>query len=263
MASRTALACLLASWALAACTFHRKGLGAGAEEGDDGGGLVGSPGSGSDGDPGTGGLPSGGSPGTGGLTTGGAPGTGGLATGGTVGTGGESSSPGTGGELAVDAAPPPPIPLDAAPPPPDVAPILPQDSAPPPRDLLPRDSAPPPRDLAPPRDSGAPSPTNTIACGAAKCVAGKQACCSSGAGTACIPLNGVCVGGSVFRCDGPEDCDGGRVCCVRNQNGYTSACARAVECAQAGGAALCHTGVDCPLATPTCAAASGPISVCR
>ena len=94
-------------------------------------------------------------------------------------------------------------------------------------------------------------------------MAGKQACCTNGAVTACIPLNGTCVGGSVFRCDGPEDCDGGRVCCVRNQNGYTSACARAVECTQLGGAALCHTGADCPLTARTCTPASGSISVCR
>jgi hypothetical protein len=246
MASRSAQAgWLLASLMVAACSLRGNGLGAGVEQGDDGGGLIGTPG-------------------TGGATTGGSNG---AATGGSTGsaTGGNSGTAGvigTGGARAADAAsaspdlampspdgpviaPPPPTPPDAASLPPEAGPVaLPPDAAP-----LPPDAAPPPA---------------TISCGTSHCLAGSQACCATAAGSSCIPLNGLCLGGSVFRCDGPEDCDNNRVCCLRMEgSGLRSACARPAECTQSGGAAMCRTGADCPGSTRTCSAVSGTISVCR
>jgi len=230
MASRTALAgWLAASLAVAACSFQRNGLGAGVDEAQDGGGLIGMPG--------TGGLSIGGSPGMG---TGGTGGTGGSATGG---------DPGTGGSPA----------LDAAPAPPDAAVVPTRDTAPLPPDAppLPSDTAPLPRDAAP--------PTAGIACGALMCVVGKQACCSTGTAAACIQINGACPGGSVIRCDGPEDCDGGGVCCLVTLNGAAqSFCLTAVQCAQSAGAAICRSGADCASFARNCTGVSGStISVCR
>jgi hypothetical protein len=237
MASSRALAWLAASLAVAACSVHHSGLGAGVQEGDDGGGLIGQPGG----------------AGSGGAAPGGS--AGGAATGGSVGSGGAPAEPAppiadAASALPADAAmmpapPPPPVP-DAAPLPPDAPPLAP-DAA-----LLPRDTAPP-------------ASTGTIACGSNRCLAGKEACCVTTAGASCIPMNGLCLGGSLFRCDGPEDCDGGRVCCLRMETGgYRSACARAAECAQAAGTAICRTGADCPSFTPTCSATTNPmLSVCR
>lgn len=242
MASRSTAAWLMASLLAIACSFHKNGLASNGDEMDGGGGLVGTPG--------TGGTATGGQ---GGITIGprgGMVGSGGVATGGSL---------GAGGMLVFDAAPaPPPLPPDAAVivPPPDAA------VSPPPPDAA---VAPPPPDSAPPQPrDAAPAPVNTIACGAASCVVGQQACCVTAAGASCIPFGGLCLGGSAFRCDGPEDCDNGRVCCLRNENGLRSACARAPECAQGGGAAICRSGADCPQTARTCTPVpNATISVCR
>jgi hypothetical protein len=156
--------------------------------------------------------------------------------------------------------PPPPPGAHAAPapPPPDVPPV-----PPPPPDAAPV--------VAPPPDAAIISPPpllNTIACGNSRCVVGQQACCATNSASSCIPLNGQCLAGAVRRCDGPEDCDQGRVCCVQPaaMGVYRSACSRAQECAQQGGAVLCQTAADCPGASRTCAPANLPrvmINVCR
>lgn len=247
MASRTLAAWLAASLTVVtACNLHRGGLGAGGEA-DDGGGLIGTPGAG-------------------GSATGGAVGSNPGATGGAVGSGGAlgtGGSRGTGGSPVLDAAPPP-LPPDAAvtPPPPPPTPDAAVVPPPPPPDAAP---APPPPDAAPmppPPDAGSPG---TVACGAAKCIVGQQTCCVTASGASCVPSSGICAGGSAFRCDGPEDCDAGRVCCLRAETGgYRSACARPAECAQTHGAAICHVGADCPAFAPTCSPVpSATISVCR
>jgi len=252
MASRRSLALwLAASLLLVACNFHQDGLSGASEETDDGGGLVGLPGSG-----------------------------------GSLSGGGGAGSGGTGGALIPDPAPSP-GPPDAAvvlppplPPPPDAAVIAPPpaDAAPvvvPPPPPVPPDAAPAPPpvpDAAPvvPRDAGviSPPPVNTVACGSARCVVGQQACCVTAASSTCIPLSGICLGGAARRCDGPEDCDGGRICCAHPdpQGGYRSACNRPMECAQMGGATICRTAADCPGVNRTCAPvvlSGATVNICR
>jgi hypothetical protein len=92
----------------------------------------------------------------------------------------------------------------------------------------------------------------------------KEICCATTTGASCIQMNATCVG-SAFHCDGAEDCDGGRICCLQTgSDGYRSTCLRAADCATADGATLCRTGVDCPSQTPTCgASAIAMLSVCR
>lgn len=235
------IACLTASLLVAACGLHSNGLGSAGEESDDAGGLVGTPG-------------------VGGAMTG----TGGS---GVVADAGSISPP-------VDApvvSLPPDAPVVAPPPPlpPDAAPMMPP--PPPPADAAP--VTPPPADAAPPRLDAPPMPPpapNTISCGNGTCVAGLQACCVTATSSGCIPFAGVCVGGAIRRCDGPEDCDGGRVCCAQPQNtgtgtNFRTACSRPAECTQQGGVAVCKTTADCP-PNRTCGPVSfpgGTISVCR
>src|SRR5262245_24464959 len=56
--------------------------------------------------------------------------------------------------------------------------------------------------------------------------------------------NTTCTG-KVFRCDGPEDCNPGEVCC-NNQNGSlcTTTCSGAFE--------VCHTTTDCSFSCNDC-----------
>jgi hypothetical protein len=59
----------------------------------------------------------------------------------------------------------------------------------------------------------------------------------------------MCLGttqchGPQIRCDGPEDCAGGMVCCV-TQLGFNRAGDR-IECAASCDFALCHSDADCP-----------------
>jgi hypothetical protein len=119
-----------------------------------------------------------------------------------------------------------------------------------------------------PADAGIASPVNTVACGNATCVVGQQACCVTAGSSTCIPFSGLCPAGAARRCDGPEDCDNGRICCARPDpmGGYRSVCNRAMECAQLGGAAMCRTAADCPGPNRACAPvmlAGSVLNVCR
>jgi hypothetical protein len=230
MAARSATAaCLTASLVLvAACSFHRNGLGAGVEETDDAGALIGGPGAGEGSSAGKGDA-SGGVAGSGGANG---------AAGGSAGTPGPDAAPVSARPDAAEVVVPPAPPVDAASPPalPDTAPPMTPDAA------TPNVSTP-----------------GTIACGANRCVVGKEACCVGAAGAAaCMPRDGICALGAARRCDGPEDCDGERVCCARGElvGGYRSTCAKAGECAQLGGAIMCRSGADCPPGGHACAPTS-------
>lgn len=99
--------------------------------------------------------------------------------------------------------------------------------------------------------------TDTVSCGYAS-----QSCCVSGVGDAeCIDGNTCPAGGLIPAartvCDGPEDCDGGKVCCVAvNPTGATNSCED--SCADVSGLIgvwqLCHTDDDCPSDKGSCAA---------
>lgn len=86
-----------------------------------------------------------------------------------------------------------------------------------------------------------------IVCGAARCDADKEICCvgATGAGTC---SKGACPATEATRrCDGPEDCDGERICCAQDAlvGAYRTACVRPNECANAGGVPLCRSNADC------------------
>jgi hypothetical protein len=254
MAARSALSvCLVTSCLLVACSLQQNGLGV-LGEGEDGGTLIGSPGA-------SGG--SGGAGGTGGPSVGGAAGA--PMTGGSAGTagapGGSGGGPegGAGGMSPVDAA--------VAPLPQDAAPMMPPPPAPDAPVVVPPPPSPPAPDAAvvvPPP----PTTPGTIACGASQCVSSREYCCANASGSRCVARDALCTPGAARRCDGPEDCDGERVCCARAEavGGYRSACVKLTECGQLGGVPVCRSGADCPAGTRTCSPVSfsgGTISTCQ
>jgi hypothetical protein len=93
--------------------------------------------------------------------------------------------------------------------------------------------------------------TNGVPCGAQECTGDASACCHDwydGAAGGCVPpstLSCGSSGGSVERCDGPEDCPMGQYCmaapgsyCTATINNY--------------GYVLCHGNADCPSSLPAC-----------
>jgi hypothetical protein len=264
MAARTARAvCLAVAIGLCgACSLHGGGLGV-LEGEDDGGALIGSPAPTADAQTGAGGTVADAAP-AGGVMV--------LDAGLVLAADAAIVPPPPPPDAAIVPPPPPPDaaivppppPPDAAivplPPPPDAAIVLPPpapDAAPP----LPRDAAPvPPRPDALARPDAAPPPgQGAVACGNTSCLTPQNYCCVGPNNVAaCIPRDAACTLGAARRCDGPEDCDGGRICCARAETvgGYRSACLRTTECAQAGGAPTCRSAVECPLSARTCSAAS-------
>jgi len=82
-----------------------------------------------------------------------------------------------------------------------------------------------------------------INCGTAACDRASQVCCFTGfpnitttctATAQCTNLPG--------RCDGPEDCASGEICCGTPQG---SSCMAAAQCTGQTSARLCHTATDC------------------
>jgi hypothetical protein len=76
-----------------------------------------------------------------------------------------------------------------------------------------------------------------VACGPKTC----SVCCMKGfAEAVACDEAGVCPADfQANRCDGPEDCDGGEVCCASARN--PTACVAASECP----GPLCHEDSDC------------------
>src|SRR5262249_19122018 len=102
----------------------------------------------------------------------------------------------------------------------------------------------------PPADAAAP---RHVKCGRTDvCDLATMDCCArpvsgSGLDDVCIPRGGDCDGTRI-TCDGPEDCDGGQVCCETAGGGATTlACTTADACASETGFAvrLCHLDDDC------------------
>ncbi|MGE3458838.1 MAG: hypothetical protein AB7O24_27215, partial [Kofleriaceae bacterium] len=93
--------------------------------------------------------------------------------------------------------------------------------------------------------TGGMSSGNGIACGSESCGDGEQCCYVPASGGSCISAGAQC-GGFGARCDGPDDCDDGMVCCNvtgenRTQCGYDSdalcqqrICTMDEECADQG-----------------------------
>jgi len=90
-------------------------------------------------------------------------------------------------------------------------------------------------------DATAPDPrAGKIECGANKfCTVGTQFCCPNFDNADCIPASDIGFCESRIRCDGPEDCPNGKVCC---RSGMESTCA--TSCAVED--TLCHDNAQCP-----------------
>jgi hypothetical protein len=106
-----------------------------------------------------------------------------------------------------------------------------------------RDLAAPPVDLA----SAA-----AVVCGATSCLGANAACCIATTGDSCTTRTAANCnnGGRVYECDGPEDCNGGQLCCTGG-GGTGSRCTNTTSipaACNANSAPFCHgTGPeDCP-----------------
>jgi hypothetical protein len=119
---------------------------------------------------------------------------------------------------------------------------------PPPDAAIPRDAAP---DLAPPPVDMSPGPSvptpGIVECGALSCSVGSAHCCATQNNHVCRPLFQSCEGAADRRCDGPEDCRQGEVCCASVDPGrpgvLQSACRDSGSCDRRE--RLCHVHGDC------------------
>jgi hypothetical protein len=124
-------------------------------------------------------------------------------------------------------------------------------------------------DGAPPRDGGvdqrAPSDQggppdlgeifHGVSCGAVTCDPGAEICCASQLAHFCEAAGQFCPGGAIIRCDGPEDCPPGDLCC-----GGGSGTSCQLGCGSAH--RLCHTEADCHAGTFCCPLQGSTFSAC-
>jgi hypothetical protein len=87
----------------------------------------------------------------------------------------------------------------------------------------------------------------TITCGTSRCNADNEICCVGATGAGTCSKSSCAATAATRRCDGPEDCDGERICCAQDAlvGGYRTACVKPSECANAGGVPLCRGNADC------------------
>jgi hypothetical protein len=81
-------------------------------------------------------------------------------------------------------------------------------------------------------------------------LAAGEVCCSQGSHGANCSGSGCAAASTVLACDGPEDC-GGHACCT-DDSFFHVACSAATDCPRPYLPRLCHSGADCPTATPMC-----------
>lgn len=113
-----------------------------------------------------------------------------------------------------------------------------------------------------PKTPGNDSAEATACSDSASCDYASHSCCVSGVGKAQCVEGDTCPKGGLIPpartvCDGPEDCSGGKVCCVAvNANGAKNSCQN--SCSEVSGLVgvwqLCHTDDDCPSDKNACAA---------
>ena len=101
----------------------------------------------------------------------------------------------------------------------------------------------------------------SVACASVRC-AGGAVCCLSGAMAGCAEDQpSWCIGGTIVRCDGPEDCQT-RTCCLSLRNVTSeSMCAAHDSCEAMSLQTMCHIDDDCPSSRPHCCP-QGTLSVC-
>ena len=108
------------------------------------------------------------------------------------------------------------------------------------------------------------APVTGIACGTTPCAANAQFCCTSTRGT-----TGMCgfgsdasnCKGSLFYCDGPEDCPPAEpVCCFSTP----AAICQASACpgTTSGGLTLCHADKECNSGQVCCGSSTSPYKLC-
>jgi hypothetical protein len=94
---------------------------------------------------------------------------------------------------------------------------------------------------------------SAVACGASSCSVPAQECCLTSPAPACLALTDTCAG-QVQRCDGPEDCTGGEVCCAQvpgsfilcRPYGTQASDCTGILSGSSGEIVLCHHSSDCP-----------------
>lgn len=108
-----------------------------------------------------------------------------------------------------------------------------------------------------------PPPTMTagwVECGTTRCALETSTCCATLTGGSCVSGGGGCPAtGGARRCDGPEDCRIGEICCARAEGTagiYRSACSNRDGCQ--GGFAMCHADADCGSGLRCCPVAVTP-----
>ena len=106
--------------------------------------------------------------------------------------------------------------------------------------------------------SGGASPTS--------CALPDQACCVDTTNptldTCYAIAGGSCrAGGTVERCDGPEDCDPGQVCCD-DTAGHQRTCVAASACS-APAEVMCHASATCAAPAECCFDAATSIGHCK
>lgn len=119
----------------------------------------------------------------------------------------------------------------------------------------------PPDATTAPDASSSPTP-GLVECLADRCLVDRELCCVTASASFCASRSTSCPG-AARRCDGPEDCPTGNVCCARVEgNTYHSACLKLTDCTDNGGAPLCRSSIECPSALRSCAPA-GVVRLCH
>lgn len=102
-----------------------------------------------------------------------------------------------------------------------------------------------------------------IACDAVTC---EQVCCPLSGN--CAEETGICLDpttghGVYMKCDGPEDCTNGKVCCIGVGAAFygSTECIAPSECSESFQQIACHGGGDCPTGTTCQPAESADIFV--
>jgi len=98
----------------------------------------------------------------------------------------------------------------------------------------------------------------SVACGpeGGMCTIPDEYCCDLGSSGATCEASPPAGCATAYRCDGPEDCGGGSVCCFASG----SQCESADTCADTGGARMCHSVADCMTGENCCDTDPGPVS---
>ena len=141
-------------------------------------------------------------------------------------------------------------------------PSNPSDPTPPEPEDPPQDPAPEdPKPEDPPVDNGVDPEAGVVNCGDVICDINSKVCCIGLSGSTCEDSCGLFS--AAQKCDGPEDCGVGQICCVGFPSGAT--CTDSNQC-PGNQEELCHEDADCAdgfQCTPCSFPGSPPTDVCK